>query len=171
MPKYSTGGGGGGSDGESCELCGRSTPKLRRANVAGANLLVCPDCAPHDDSRHGKRQSSDDDASGGEPSRKKRAAQRQAKMYDQAKGDAKHWEKEGTNYEKDRLPYLVSGYGGVVEQARQDAGLTAEELADELETDEKAILAVEQGRATRAGVGGSLIRKLEERLDVALVDE
>ena len=31
--------------------------------------------------------------------------------------------------------------------------------------------AVEQGRATRAGVGGSLIRRLEERLGIDLVDE
>ena len=171
MPKYSTGGGGGGSDGDSCELCGRSTPKLRRANVAGANLLVCPDCAPHDDSRHGGTGQSSGSSSDGEPSRKKRAAQRQAKMYDQAKGDSKHWETEGTNYEKDRLPYLVSDYGDVVANARQEAGLTVEELAAELDAEESDVDAVEQGRATRAGVGGSLIRALEQRLDVTLVDE
>ncbi|ADQ66771.1 multiprotein-bridging factor 1 family protein [Halogeometricum borinquense] len=172
MPKYSTGSGGGGGDADSCELCGRSSPKLRRANVAGANLLVCPDCAPHDDSKHeGTGGSSSSDTSDSEPSRKKRAAQRQAKMYDQAKGDSKHWEREGTNYEKDRLPYLVSDYGDVVATARQDAGLTVEELAAELDADESDIDAVEQGRATRAGVGGSLVRAIEEKLDVTLVDE
>lgn len=174
MPKYSTGGGGGGNDGDSCELCGRSTSKLRRANVAGADLLVCSDCAPHDDSQHGSSGSSggssSSSSSDGEPNRKKRAAQRQAKMYDQAQGDSKHWEK-GTNYEKDRLPYLVSDYGDVVADARQEEGLTVEELAAELDAEESDVDAVEQGRATRADVGGSLIRALEERLGVTLVDE
>ncbi|ELZ66869.1 hypothetical protein C457_12569 [Haloferax prahovense DSM 18310] len=173
MAKYSTNRGGGGGDGDSCELCGRSTAKLRRANVAGADLLVCPDCAPHGENRHADRKNESTDASrdGSERNRKKRAAQRTAKMYDSAKGDSKHWEEKGTNYEKDRLPYLVSGYGGVVESARQDAGLQLSDLADELELDEKQLLAIEQGRATRANIGGSAIRALEERLGVTLVDE
>lgn len=172
MPKYSTGRGGGGGDGDSCELCGRTTATLRRANVAGADLLVCSDCAPHDDNRHKDRKKGDATAGpdDSERSRRKRAAQRTAKLYDQSKSDASHWEK-GTNYEKDRLPYLVSGYGGVVEGARQDAGLTPEELADELGVDASDVVAIEQGRATRADVGGSVIRALEERLGVDVVDE
>jgi len=172
MAKYSTGSGGGGGDGDSCELCGRSTGSLRRANVAGAELLVCSDCAPHDDSkkRSDSASQSGSDGPDGETPRRKRAAQQQARMYDQTKGDAAHWE-EGTDYEEDQLPYLVTGYGERVESARQDAGLTVEELAAELDVDESDVDAVEQGRATRAGVGGSVVRALEERLDVELVDE
>jgi ribosome-binding protein aMBF1 (putative translation factor) len=172
MAKYSTGGGGGSGDGDSCELCGRTSGDLRRANVAGANLLVCAECAPHDDTKRKGGGSRDGDSGDDrERNRKQRAAQNTARMYDAGKGDASRWEREGTDYEKDRLPYLVSGYGGVVETARQDAGLTPEELAAELDADEDDVLAVEQGRATRAGVGGSLVRKLEERLDVTLVEE
>jgi hypothetical protein len=33
------------------------------------------------------------------------------------------------------------------------------------------VLAVEQGRATRARVGGSVVRAIEERLGVDVVDE
>ncbi|MGM0592579.1 MAG: helix-turn-helix domain-containing protein, partial [Halobacteriota archaeon] len=55
-----------------------------------------------------------------------------------------------------------------VEDARQEAGLQLAELAAELDVEEKELLAVEQGRATRAGVGGSVIHKLEDRLDVVL---
>ncbi|MFB6092891.1 MAG: multiprotein-bridging factor 1 family protein [Haloquadratum sp.] len=173
MAKYSTDSGGGGGDGDSCELCGRSTGDLRRANVAGAELLVCSECAPHDDAR---KQSGGESGSGSQsdetgPSRQKRAAQRQARMYDRAKGDSTHWEEEGTDYERDRLPYLVSGYGDRVETARQEAGLTTEELADELGVDESDLVAVEQGRATRAGVGGSVIRALEERFEIDLTEE
>ena len=182
MAKYSTGGGGGGGDGDACELCGSASSRLSKANVAGAKLLVCPDCSPHDDSRHdsgghggqrgqGSQGGSSTSGSDSSVDRKKRAAQKQAEIYDAGRGDSSHWEKEGTNYERDRLPYLVSDYDERVEAARQDAGRTVEELAADLGVDEEAYLAVEQGRATRAGVGGSLIREIESELDVGLVDE
>jgi len=179
MAKYSTGGGGGSGDGDACELCGKASNRLSKANVAGAKLLVCPDCSPHDDSRKGSgrssgSQSSDSSSSGstdGPVNRKKRAAQKQAKIYDASKGDSTHWEKEGTSYERDRLPYLVSNYDEHVEAARQDAGLTIEELAETLGVDEDDYEAVEQGRAARAGVGGSLIRAIEDELEIELVDE
>ncbi|GAA0539237.1 multiprotein-bridging factor 1 family protein [Halorubrum ejinorense] len=183
MPKYSTGGGGGGDDGDACELCGRETAQLQKATVAGAKLLVCSNCRPHDDAgnapsggdaRGGNTGGSPGGAgSGSSPteSRKKELARKQAEMYDSATGDSKHWEEEGTNYEADRLPYLVSGYGDVVTEARQDAGLTVEEVAAELEVDEDDLHAVEDGRAATANVGGSVVRALEERFGVTLVDE
>jgi ribosome-binding protein aMBF1 (putative translation factor) len=177
MAKYSTGSGGGGDDGDACELCGRETSALQRANVAGANLLVCGDCAPHGESAGGRRSGEGSrGGSGGrtdvdEPSRKKRAAQNAARVYDASRGDTKRWEEEGTDYEEDRLPYLVSGYGERVETGRQDAGLTVAELAAEVDATEDDVLALEQGRAARAGVGGSVVRAVEERLGVGLVDE
>jgi len=171
MAKYSTGGGGGGGDGESCELCGSASSSLRTANVAGAELLVCSACAPHGDDGgsgggRGGGQGRDDG-----PSRTKRAAQNAARIYDAGRGDSTHWEEGGTDYEEDRLPYLASGYGERAEAARQDAGLTVEELAAELDVAEDDILAVEQGRASRADVGGSVVRAMAERLGVELVDE
>jgi len=173
MAKYSTNRGGGSDDGDACELCGAATGSLTRANVAGAELLVCSDCAPHGDNRH-KEEKKRESQGGREnegTNRKKRAAQQTARMYDSSKGDSKHWEEEGTNYEDDRLPYLVTGYGDRFTEAREEAGLTLSDLAADLEADEDDLLAVEQGRAARASVGGSLIRRLEERLDVTLVDE
>lgn len=172
MAKYSTGAGGSSGEGDACELCGRETANLRRANVAGADLIVCADCAPHGTNRRrdGKRGQGQR-GSGDEPSRTKRAAQHTAKTYDAGRGNSKHWEEEGTNYETDRLPYLVSDYGETVASARQEHGLTVAELAAELDADEEDVLAVEQGRATRADVGGSLIRALESELNVELADE
>jgi ribosome-binding protein aMBF1 (putative translation factor) len=184
MAKYSTGDSGGGGDGDSCELCGTASNRLSKANVEGAVLLVCPDCAPHDDNR--KTTSDESGSSGGSSSgssgssggssdgpedRKKRAAQRQAEVYDAAKGDSTHWEKEGTNYEGDRLPYLVADYGERVTEAREDAGHSIADLAAELDVDESDLEAIEDGRATRAGVGGSVVRALEEEFDIDLVDE
>ena len=185
MPKYSTGGGGGGDDGDACELCGRETSNLQQANVAGAKLLVCSNCRPHDDatkgsSGHGGTSGgasaggSSGGADGGSTateSRKKEIARKQAKMYDSATGDSKRWEEEGTDYEDDRLPYLVSGYGETARTARQDAGLTVEEVAEELGIDEDDLLAIEDGRAATANVGGSVVRAVADRLGVDLVDE
>ena len=159
MAKYSTGSGGD-SAGGSCELCGADDGDLQTANVAGATLQVCRSCAEN----HGEndRSSSDDG------DRKRRAAQNTARMDDARKGDPSHWENEGTNYDDDQLPYLVHDYGKRLTDARQDAGLQLEELATELEIDESDLLAIEQGRATQAGVGGSVVAKLEDRLDIAL---
>ncbi|TMT86554.1 multiprotein-bridging factor 1 family protein [Haloterrigena sp. H1] len=172
MAKYSTGSSGGGG-GTNCELCGAESDSLRLASVAGAELEVCPDCAPHDDSQtHGRDRNRSggnaDDGSNDEPSRKQKAAQNVAKANPVWDGDSEHWESEGTNYDDDPLPYLASGYGEVVVEARREAGLQREELAEELGAPETDILAVEQGRATQAGIGGGLIEALEERLDVTL---
>ncbi len=170
MAKYSTGSSSGGG-GTSCELCGAESDSLTRANVAGAELEVCPSCAPHDDAQRTSSSSGGDRGQndhGDEPNRKQKAAQNVAKANPIWDGDSEHWEKEGTNYDDDPLPYLISGYGDVFVEARQEAGLQREELAEELGVPESDLLAVEQGRATQAGIGGGLIAALEDRLDIEL---
>lgn len=165
MAKYSTGSSTGGG-GTSCELCGAETDSLTKETVAGAELEVCSSCATHGDSTHERSSGSTRDRD--EPSRKKKAARNVAKANPVWDGDSEHWEREGTNYDDDPLPYLVSDYGSVLETARQEAGQTRAELADDLGVPEADVLAIEQGRATQAGVGGGLIDALEERLDVEL---
>lgn len=172
MAKYSTGSGGGGDDGDACELCGTESASLRKANVAGAELLVCSDCEPMSANRNKdekKREQEGGTRDGERTNRKKRAAQNTAKLMDSNQPDTE-WV-EDTDYDDDSLPYLVSGYGDLVTEARQDAGLTVEEVAAELDADEDDLLAVEDGRAATAGVGGSVVRALEERLGVEIVDE
>jgi len=164
MPKYSTGGASGGGGGQTCELCGSTSDSLRSADVAGAELTVCPDCASSHDENPDRTPDEDQQ-------RKKQAAQNTARTLDQATGDSSHWEENGTDYERDQLPYLVSDYGERVVRARQQAGLQREELAEELDIEESDLLAVEQGRATQANVGGSVVAALEDRLDVELSDE
>ena len=161
MAKYSTGEGGGGNS-ASCELCGAADVDLSTATVAGATLEVCTECAEHGETKSTEPSTEDVD-------RKKKAAQNTAKVYDAAKGDASHWE-DGADYDDDQLPYLVRDYGNRVTEARQDAGYQTQELADEIGIDENDVLAVEQGRATQAGVGGSVIEALEDVLDVELAE-
>lgn len=161
MAKYSTGGGV--DSGDSCELCGASGVDTRTVNVAGARLDVCSECAQHDDSAHTEDESDRDS------DRKRRAAQNTAKIHDATKGDSSHWE-SGADYDDDQLPYLVPDYDEVVTSTRQEEGYQLEELAEELDIDSGDLLALEQGRATQAGVGGSVVYKLEEFLDIDLVD-
>jgi len=160
MAKYSTGGGGSGGA-ESCELCGAEDVSLQTTTVAGATLDVCPDCA-----EHGEGGRSDD---GGDSDRKRRTAQNTARVHDAASADSEHWE-DGADYDDDQLPYLVSDYGERVTEARQEAGLQTAELAEAVGADEADVLAVEQGRATQAGLGGSLIAAIERELDVELAE-
>ncbi|MFP8956289.1 helix-turn-helix domain-containing protein [Natrialbaceae archaeon A-CW3] len=171
MAKYSTGSSSSGG-GTTCELCGAESDSLTRATVAGADLEVCPDCAPHSDQRQSGRSRSgrSGSQSSDEPSRKKKAAQNVARANPIWDGDSEHWEKEGTNYDDDPLPYLVSGYGDRLEEARQEAGFKRDELAEELGCRESDLLAIEQGRATQAGVGGGLITALEDVLEVELAE-
>lgn len=162
MAKYSTGGVGGDSGG-ACELCGAEDRSLETATVAGAELNVCGECARHGD---GGSQSADERRT--ERDRRRKAAQNVAKLDDARSADS-NWE-EGADYEDDPLPYLVRGYGGLVEEARQEAGLQLEELAEEIGVDEDELAAVEQGRAARASVGGSVIEALEDYLDIELAE-
>jgi ribosome-binding protein aMBF1 (putative translation factor) len=171
MPKYSTGGSSGSGSGETCELCGESSDDLREANVAGATLQVCPECSPHDDAaadrtRPDREGTRDPD----EPDRRRRAVQNAADATNVWDGDSERWEREGAGYDDDQLPYLVNDYGEKMREARQEAGLQREELAGELSAREADVIAIEQGRATQAGIGGTLIEAIEERLDVRLAE-
>jgi len=163
MAKYSTGGVGGSSSG-ACELCGAEDRSLSTTTVAGAELEVCSECA-----RHGDSSGKDDSERAEERERRRKAAQNVARL-DDARSAETNWE-EGADYEDDPLPYLVRGYGDIVEQARQDAGLQLEELADTLDISVDDLEAIEQGRAARASVGGSVIESLEAHFDIELTDE
>lgn len=171
MPKYSTGSSSG--DAESCELCGKQTEDLTTATVAGAELDLCPACVPHGEQADNRHTAERDTGSESDRERdsRRRAAQNVARLADARSGDSTRWEREGTNYDRDQLPYLVSDYGDRARTAREETELGVEELADELDADADALRAVEEGRAARAGVGGSLIDALEDRLDVTLVDD
>lgn len=169
MAKYSTGGSSGGGDGDTCELCGAASENLSMANVAGARLNVCASCAPHDDTE--TKRSSNDSGSGSDADRKRRAVQNAAKANDVWNADSGHWEEEGANYDDDQLPYLHNDYGKTVTEARQDRGLQREEFADELGVSEADIIAIEQGRATQAGIGGGLIAAVEDYLDVEISEQ
>jgi ribosome-binding protein aMBF1 (putative translation factor) len=170
MPKYETGGSIDAIGGDSCELCGAKSDTLSEANIAEADLLVCSSCTPHDDSQHNSDNTDREDKHS-EKERRKRAAQNTAQLSPLLNGDSSHWEKHGTGYNDDPLPYLVNGYGSVLAEARREAGLQLPEFADAVGVPEAHVLAVEQERANKAGVGGSVVRAIENDLGIRLIDE
>lgn len=167
MPKYSTGGTVASGSGTACELCGSDSSSLSEASVAGAQLMVCESCSDLDESK----TSGDDESSrsGSDRSREvvEKSTDSNASMWD---GDTTRWEDNGAGYEDDQLPYLVSGSGEIVKEARMDADMTVDELARKLGVNEMVILAVERGKTAQEGVNGSVISGLEAELDVELVD-
>jgi ribosome-binding protein aMBF1 (putative translation factor) len=166
MPKYSTGDRS--DDPESCELCGSRSAELTTATVAGARLAVCPSCANHGDAPERDDRST---AGGDDRNRGRQAARNTARLADAGGGDSARWEAEGTNYDADQLPYLRSGYGDRVRTAREEAGLSTAELAEAVDAAAGDVRAVEEGRAARADIGGSLVERLEAHLDVELAED
>lgn len=162
MPKYSAKSSGVTSTADACELCGEETASLDDVVVAGATLQVCSSCASHDDSTTSQDTSSEEQRGPSTP------PSTGSSMWD---SDTSSWETEGTGYSDDPLPYLVDGYGDVVETGRTVAGLSVEEVARNIGVDEMTILAIERGQAARADIPGTVIEDLEEHLDIKLTDE
>lgn len=151
------------SDGTVCELCGTTTETLTTAEIAGADLSVCESCSPHDEST----QTTDSESSTKSESTDAimKATDDHASLWDR---DTRSLEQNGPKYTDDRLPHLISDYGEQIKDARITAGLTETELADELDIEEMTIITLEQGSAVEENIGGSVIRKLEEKFDIVL---
>ncbi|WP_302083872.1 helix-turn-helix domain-containing protein [Salinibaculum rarum] len=86
-------------------------------------------------------------------------------------GDSSHWEENGVDYTADPLPHLKDNYSDLAQTARQEAGLTEEELAIDLNISTTDVIAIETGRAIQAGISGTTISHLETHLDVELRDK
>lgn len=122
----------------SCEMCGRQD-RLFRTSVEGAELMLCKDC-----SRFGKVLA--------------------APMV--------IMKKETIAVKKVERPEIVQsiviGYGKLVKDAREKAGLKQEELAMKLQERESIIQKVESGKFEPSI---ALARKLEKFLSIKLVEE
>lgn len=170
MTKYSTGSSGQSDEGESCELCGKDSDELVTVSIAGAELAVCPSCRQHDENITSSGFDTGDREQRQEPTEFDSQTQGSgtSPLWD---SDTSRWEREGANYDTDQLPYLVDGYGTIVQEERVSLGYTLDELADEVGVSQKDLFAIEQGNAATMGVGGQVIRELEAYLDIRLVAE
>lgn len=162
MAKYEVSGGGSQNTSQ-CELCGKDTSDITEVVVEGANLSVCPECKQHDDST--QRSADEKSRDGGTRDTTPELPSDTNSLWD---GDTEHWEKHGTGYTDDQLPYLIDGYGNKVIEARRDAGMTREELADEIDIPVETLDIVEQETAYTNNVSGAVIARLESYFDIVL---
>lgn len=153
------------AEGGTCELCGDEVNTLYNANIEGATLEVCIECSPRDDNT--KEEESRDNESA---NKTKDMINRTTPNADNVLPDSS-WAEEGVGYDSEPLPYLVKNYGEVVRDAREDRGLTQEELAEEVGVGLNIIRVIEQGQAASRDVGGTVIEALEEELDVQIEEE
>ncbi len=171
MAKYSTNSGSDSDDetdeitGTLCELCGSESDDLKRAKVAGAMLAVCPDCRPHDDAASDDESNGDRDGEGED--RVRRAIR---KAHEHTNKPDSSWVEEA-EYTSDRLPYLKQGYGELVREAREDDGMSQEELADKAMLGIKIIRVIENGQATGENIGRSDFERIEDVLGIDIIEE
>lgn len=153
------------SNGGTCELCGEEVDSLHLATIEGATLEVCKECYPQE---NGGQNSQDETTES--TNRTKDVINRTTVNAENALPDSS-WAVEGVGYDSEPLPYLVSDYGDIVEEAREEQGLTQEELAEEINVGLDIIRVIEQGQAASRDVGGDIIENLEEVLGVQLEEE
>lgn len=179
MAKYSTGNAKSTSSSDvsegACELCGTDSDSLQTVKVSGATLQACSSCANHNDNAtkqdgdDGERDDSDPVGQTDDNS-KDRRTQHLSENGGYLNNDTSHWEQNGTNYEDDQLPYLVSGYAKSVTDARKARDLSQGELAEEVDTREELIQAIETNSLRDAGVGGELLSRVETFLEIEIID-
>ena len=146
-----------------CEMCGAETASPKTVKVEGAELSVCDNCAgfgtevrsAQSDSGSTKYStssssgsgssgsSSSSSASGGSPSRSRRRD-----MFDE-------------------MDEVVTDYDERIRSAREAAGLSQAELADQLNEKRSFIRKLERAESLPSD---SIRRKLERTLDIELVE-
>lgn len=171
MAKYSTGSSsGGGGDSTNCEMCGKETDDLTTADVAGATLDVCDECNPNVDASESSSpepQQSEQSTPSNPTDQNNRSSENVGYTLSSTDGS---WA-EDASYEPDQTPYLVDGYDEKVIEARQEAGMTVQDLAEKAEVSEAALDAVEAGSAMTNGVGRRAIVALEKTLGIRIAEE
>lgn len=169
MAKYSTNSGDGTDDSNNnssgtptnCEMCGKETDDLEHATIAGASLAVCDDCNPDNGQSNGRDDSQ---------SESDRAREVIRKATENPYEKDRSWV-EDTQYSEDQLPYLKNGYEEIVQEAREERGLTQGELADMVQIGIRILRVIENGHAATEGVGRSEFESLEQVLEVELIEE
>jgi putative transcription factor len=129
-----------------CEMCGKNG-ELFKANIEGAELMVCRECA-----RFGKIIS--------------RA--KPVLSFKQKEAEKKKAEKPMETVKKEIIQLIVDDYSTRIKNARERLGLKQEELAKKLAERESLIQSIESGKFVP---GINLARKFERYLNVKLIEQ
>ncbi len=129
-----------------CEICGKETSELKRVELEGTTLIVCPECASY-----GKEIEEEEDM----PVRVKTAS-RKARPIGLPR------------YEEDNLDLgleIVPDYGRRIKQARERRGLMVKELAMKIFEKESLVHRIENQSILPSD---DMVEKLEKTLGIML---
>ena len=150
-----------------CEMCGQESRAIKKVDIEGSMLSVCPNCAKfgkepeaapqtgpgnHEPSRGSKGTPR---TSAGTISVDDRLAQRKRRM------ESKNIFSEGSSME------LIEDYHKEIQRARVKLGMNQEELARKL-NERKSIINKLETKSIRPD--NKLIRKLEKELKISLME-
>lgn len=172
MAKYSTGSSDTSSDGDACELCGKSDRDLQVTTVAGAKLLVCNSCRSHEDSSSGSNKNNN--SSTNETSQNDNEPVKsgpEGTGYTINRTDSDWVENTRPQYQKEDTPYLVNKYRTVIEKAIEETESSVQEFTAESEAPEDEIRYLLEGDAFSEGVSRATVEQLEHELEIKLIDE
>lgn len=142
-----------------CEMCGADKASLTTTKVEGAELELCDSCKSFGTE---VRTTS---SSGG--SSKYSTSSKSGKSTSSSSGSSSGGSKRRRRDMFDDMDEIAADYDGRIRSAREDAGLTQEELANRLNEKASLIRKLERGDILPSD---DVRKKLERSLDISLVE-
>jgi putative transcription factor len=141
-------------------MCGNEAP-LKRAEIEGTEMRVCSDCLEYGEEVSTSTGSSSPSPTTGSSSPSTGSTSR-------GSGGSSGGSSSSRDVYEDSEKMLAEDYGQIVKQAREEAGLTAEELSNEINEKRSTVAKTERGEHHPSD---DLVGKLERFLDVELMVE
>ena len=142
-----------------CEMCGAETSSPKTAKIEGAELRVCENCA-----EFGTEIRTADD---GATSAKYSTSSTESASSGTTSSSSTPSRKRPRRDMFDEMDEIAEDYDRRIRDARESAGLTQAELADNLNEKTSFIRKLERGESLP---NDSIRRKLERALDISLLE-
>lgn len=144
-----------------CEMCGAETPSPKTVKIEGAELSVCDNCADF-----GTTVSTGET----ESTTTKYSTSSGSSSSSQSSGSRSSGGSSGRRRQRDmfdEMDEVVTDYDERIRGAREKAGLSQAELADQLNEKTSLIRKLERGESLPSD---TVRRKLERALDIDLIE-
>lgn len=174
MPKYSTGSSNSGND-ESCTICGKEDTNLQTVKMEGAEISVCKECKPKN-----TNLSNNDDSNPKNKKRTPRSGNKQERVKQNIKQQKpgytinrqnSEWA-ENREYGNVERMYFVNRYAMKLKRTIDESEFDEiTELAETADISTENIESILNSSAIRNDVPQSDVEKLEETLDITLIDD
>lgn len=144
-----------------CEMCGEDVPSLKTVRIEGAEIDVCDDCA-----RFGTEVKTESTSSTSTKySTGSGGASASGSTTTSAGGGGGSTERRSDMF--DEMEEIAQDYDQRIRSAREAAGLTQEELSDQLNEKASLIRKLEHGDSLPSD---DVQEKLERKLDITLTE-